>query len=93
MFTHILCDFTKEQANEFNNIEYIRVLGFNNKGRLYLKQIKNEIEVPIITNFSSIKNKILDVEFKSTCVYASILDENEKIKIIESEYKNYPIIL
>lgn len=93
MFTHILCDFTKEQANEFNNIEYIRVLGFNNKGRLYLKQIKNEIKVPIITNFSSIKNKMLDMEFKSTCVYASILDENEKIKLIESEYKNYPIIL
>ena len=92
MFTHILCNFTKEEANEFEDIEYIRVLGFNNKGRLYLNSIKKDIKIPIITNFSSIKNKMLDIEFRTTCVYASLLDEKEKIKLIESEYKNSPII-
>lgn len=92
MFTHILCNFTKEEANEFENIEYIRVLGFNNNGRLYLNSIKKDIKIPIITNFSSIKNKMLDIEFRTTCVYASLLEEKDKINLIESEYKNSPII-
>ncbi len=93
MFTHILCNFTKEEANHFKKIEYIRVLGFSNKGRLYLNNIKKNIDVPIITNFSSIKNKMLDIEFRTTCVYACLLEEKEKIILIESEYKNSPIMI
>ena len=91
MFTHILCNFTKEEASKFNSIEYIRVLGFNNNGRLILKDVKDNIDIPIITNFSDIKSSMLDIEFRTTCAYASILDEQDKIKMIESEYKNYPI--
>lgn len=91
MFTHILCNFTKGEASSFKNIEYIRILGFNNNGRQIIKDIKNDIDVPIITNFSDIKNPMLDIEFRSTCCYASILDEKDKIKLIESEYKNYPV--
>ena len=92
MFTHIMCNFTKEEANLFSDITYIRILGFNPTGRLYLNNIKKEVNIPIITNFSSIKDKMLDIEFRTTCVYASILEETEKTKLIESEYKNSPII-
>jgi len=92
MFTHIMCNFTKEEALKFKNIEYIRVLGFTNKGRLYLKEIKKDLDVPIVSNYSSIKNEMLELEFRTTCVYASILNEKDKIALIESEYKNYPII-
>ena len=91
MFTHILCNFTKEEASLFDHIEYIRVLGFNSNGRQIIKEIKNDISIPIITNFSDIKSNMLDIEFRSTCCYASILNEQDKIKLIESEYKNYPI--
>jgi len=92
MFTHILCNFTKEEAKKFKSIEYIRILGFDIKGQDYLNQIKKEIDIPLITNFSSIKSDMLDLEYRSTCVYASILNEQDKIKMIESEYKNTPII-
>jgi predicted nucleotidyltransferase len=91
MFTHILTNFTKEEAKKFKNIEYIRVLGFNNKGRLLLKEKKENISIPIITKFSSCKSEMLDIELRSTCCYASILEEKDKIKLIESEYKNYPL--
>ena len=91
MFTHILCNFTKEEASNFKNIEYIRILGFNNNGRKIIKEVKDNIDVPIITNFSDIKNEMLDIEFRSTCCYASILEEKDKIKLIQSEYKNYPL--
>lgn len=91
MLTHILCSFTKEENIVYKDIEYIRVLGFNNKGKKYLNKIKKEINIPIITNFSNIKSFMLNIEKKTTNVYASILDEKEKIKLIELEYKNIPI--
>ena len=92
MFTHILCNVTREEMKQFQKIEYIRILGFNKKGRELLKEIKNQVPVPIVTNFSSFKNPMLDIEFRATCIYASILEEQKKIKLIESEYKNSPII-
>ncbi len=92
MFTHILCNFTKEDALKFKDIEYIRILGFDIKGKDYLNKIKKSIEIPLITNFSSIKNDMLNFEYRATSVYASILSEQDKIKMIESEYKNSPII-
>lgn len=91
MFTHILCHFTKEEANSFTDIEYIRILGFNHIGRSYLNEIKKHVDIPIISNYSSLKSKMLEIEFRVTSVYASILNEKEKVKLIESEYKNYPI--
>lgn len=87
MFTHILCSFTKEEASNID-IEYIRVLGFNEKGRKYLNSIKKDIEVPIITGYSSIKSKILDIEYRVNYIYA-LDNENE---LIERE-KNKPIKL
>lgn len=93
MFLHILTGFTKEENDEIDSIEYIRLLGFSNNGRNYLKSIKSDVDVPIITNYSGIKSKILDIELRATAVYASTLPEKEKIEMITSEYKNIPIIL
>lgn len=90
MCVHILCDFTKEENNLCNDIHYIRVLGFNQIGRKYLSNIKNKCNVPIISNFSSLSDIMLDIEFRSTCIYSLIF--NNKIDIISSEYKNKPII-
>ena len=91
MFTHILCNFTKEEAKLFPHIEYIRILGFNIKGQNYINYVKKDVNIPIITRFCK-NNRMLEIEYRSTCVYASILDEKNKIKMIESEYKNTPII-
>lgn len=92
MFIHILCNLKKEEVKKYNKISYIRVLGFNIKGRNYLNEIKKDIDIPIITNFSRTNDPILDIEMRSTCVYASILNEKDKITLIESEYKDFPII-
>ena len=92
MFIHILCNLKNEEVKKYNKISYIRVLGFNIKGRNYLNEIKKDIDIPIITNFSRTNDPILDIEMRSTCVYASILNEKDKINLIESEYKDFPII-
>ena len=50
MFIHILFSFTKEEASNIN-IDYIRILGFNNNGKLYLNKIKKELDIPLITKY------------------------------------------
>ena len=90
MLLHILCEFTKEKAKNMKDIEYIRILGFNKKGQKYLNSIKKECIYPIVTNFSKRKSKMLDYEITITSIYASILNEIDKVKIIEEEYKNKP---
>ena len=92
MLTHILCNFTKEEASSFDDIEYIRILGFNDQGRKYLKSIKKELTIPLITNYSKLNNKMLELEFRVTCVYSLVLKEKDKINLIESEFKNKPLI-
>lgn len=90
MLIHILCDFTKEKAKQFTNITYIRVLGFNETGKLYLNKIKKDINIPIITTFSKSDDEMLKFEMKTTCVYASILTEDKKNELIKQEYQNKP---
>ncbi|MFA7688972.1 MAG: nucleotidyltransferase, partial [Bacilli bacterium] len=69
MLAHILVGFTKEEAKS-NNIKYIRILGFNKKGQKYLNSIKKEIEVPIITNYSNIKDNLLDIDERANNIYS-----------------------
>lgn len=92
MFTHIMCNFTKTEAQKYQHIEYIRILGFSQKGKTYLNKIKKDIEIPLVTNYSKLKNEMLELDFRATCVYASVLNEKDKINFIESEYKNKPLI-
>lgn len=90
MFVHILCCFTKEEAKH-NDIEYIRVLGFNNNGKKYLNSIKKDINIPIITGYSNIKSDMLNIEYRVNTIYASIFNEGYKNILIEREIKE-PII-
>jgi len=90
MFVHILCNFTKEEANRCKEVRYIRVLGFNKNGKDYLNKIKKTIEIPIVTNYSDLKDEMLNIEFRVNCIYASIF--KEKNYLSELEYKHKPVI-
>ena len=81
MFIHILTSFTKEEAKKRKEIRYIRILGFNKKGREYLNKAKKEIKLPIYTNF----NKELELELKVTQIYSLIVNDPTLIK---KEIKN-----
>ncbi|MBR1377311.1 MAG: nucleotidyltransferase [Bacilli bacterium] len=82
MFIHILCSFTKEEASQID-IEYIRVLGFSDIGRKYLNKVKKESNIPIITGYSNIDSKVLDIEYRVNSIYA--LDDEEEL--IQRELK------
>ena len=69
MLLHILTNFTKEKAKEFNKISYIRVLGINNTGRNILNSIKKDIEVPIISKITKEKDPMLEYELEVDKIY------------------------
>ena len=91
MLTHILCNFTKEEANEMKQPEYIRILGFSSQGKQYLNQIKKELMIPLITTYSKGNSKMLKLEQRITSCYALPLSLEEQKKLWEDEYKKGPI--
>lgn len=93
MVTHILCNFTKEEANHNTELHYIRVLGMNETGKKYLNKIKKQITLPIITAYNTIKDPMLEIEYRSTCTFASILSYDEKERLTHQEYAKKPILL
>ena len=86
--TYILLSITKEDCNNLD-LEYIRILGFNKKGKDILNKIKKDIDIPLLTNYD---NKYLNKDLAIN----KIISLNKKIKnkkeFIEKEYKTKPII-
>lgn len=76
MLIHILCNFTKEKANLFKDLRYIRILGFNDKGRTYLNTIKKEIDLPIISKITKEKDPLLNFEIETTKIYDIPYNQN-----------------
>ena len=87
MLIHILNSY-KKSDNDNINIDYIRILGFNNKGRKHLNNIKKKLDIKLISNYKPNISKLLDIEFKITCNYAIITKDNE---LINKEFNSYPI--
>ena len=85
MLLHILCSFTKEEAKKCEDIQYIRVLGFNEKGRRYLNSIKKECNLPIISKYYD-NFEVMRIENRVSNIY------NMKKDDFLEEYKHKPII-
>ena len=85
MLNHILCSLTKEE-NKINDLEYIRILGFDSKGKEYLSKIKKDINTPILNKYDTKKYKTLEIEKRVTDIYALIYED-----ITTQEIQNKPI--
>ena len=82
MFIHILLNIKKEDVKKLKEINYIRVLGFSKLGKKYLKEIRDKISIPIITNYSDLKDNNLDFELYITSIYNEII-ERPDLNIVE----------
>lgn len=91
MCVHILCGFTKEMAKAFQEISYLRILGFTKKGQQYLNQKKKEIPVPLITKLSKQKPPMLAYEEVVFSIYSSVFPIEKQIALWKSEYRDFPI--
>ena len=86
--TYILLSITKVDCSNLD-LEYIRVLGFNKKGKEHLNKIKKEINIPILTNYD---NKYLNKDLNINTIISLNNKIKNKIEFIEKEYKEKPII-
>ena len=91
LLMHTLCGFTKEEAKEYYDKVYIRILGFNDDGKKYLNSIKKSIEIPVISNYSTSKG-LLDLEFRVNAIYSSVLTPQQQLLLTNLEYKSKPIM-
>lgn len=88
ILTFILLSITKEDCNNLN-LEYIRVLGFNKKGKILLNKIKKDIDIPLLTNYD---DKYLNKDLMINTIISLNKNIKDKKKFIEKEYKERPII-
>ena len=87
MLIHILIGLTKEDKEKIKHNEYIRVLGFNNRGKEYIKKIKKDTNIPIVTSLKNINSIIKNYEIKAYNIYNMLVNED----VIEFESSNKPI--
>ena len=85
MLNHILMNFTKDERDKTQDIEYIRVLGFNEIGQKHLNSIKSEIGVTVLNKFDT-SYKALEIEKRVSSIYSMIRED-----IMDKEIKNIPV--
>lgn len=83
MLVHILTSLPKD-INKLASIEYIKILGFNKKGREYLHNLKEDLEISLIP----IPNSL---QYKYELIAAQVYSLISKNKILIYEKSNKPI--
>lgn len=83
MLVHILLGLTKCDRDELK-LEYIKVLGFNQKGMTYINKIKKQLDISLKQNK---KSKQYQYELKAALLYDMI----SKYDSYKFEIKNEPI--
>lgn len=68
MLLHIVCKIKKEENNL--NLNYIRILGMSNNGRKILKEIKNKIDIPIITKYKKEYDVLFTIDKRVNLIYS-----------------------
>ena len=76
MFIHILIGLTKKDKEKCLKNEYIRLLGFNDKGKKYINSIKKDTKIPIVSSLKNINSIIKDYDIKAYEIYNMLVDED-----------------
>ena len=78
----LLNQVSKNEVYNLKPLNTIRVLGMNNIGRRYLKQLK---DVNVASRFSMVQDGYRQLEYKSTLAYSSALSEKNRQLLINNE--------
>ena len=77
LLLYLLVGLKKNQIEQINNVQYARILAFNQRGRELIREIKKNAEIPIITKIIQHRD-ILKYDIISTDI-AEILKTNFKL--------------
>lgn len=71
---------TPKSFEQFKTPPYIRVLGFNEKGKSYLNKIKKTLDLPLYTSAKKDRHPLLDYEMTISLLYDTIANRDLKTK-------------
>lgn len=77
----IILGFDKEKSTLYDTLPYIKILGFNQKGRAYLKSIKRTVSVPIVTKTADYKD-LLFMDIHAATIYNNVYKMQHDISIL-----------
>ena len=84
LMLNVLLDIEKKSVDY--NIDYVRILGFNEKGQKYLKKLKLKDKKNIFVNWKDIEKQIeskkLKIEKNGFLIKQMFFEENEKLNPI-----------
>lgn len=95
MFLHILTNTKKEEMKsikESRSIPYIRLLGMNKNGQLFLNQKKSNLSIPIVSSYQREMHPLLKIEERASYTYYSIIPPQIRRHLFKQEIQG-PIIL
>ncbi|WAA10616.1 nucleotidyltransferase [Fervidibacillus albus] len=91
--THILTNASKEEVETgAEKIKYVRILGFNERGREYLRKNKKSFPIPIVSKISSGIEGTMNLDIKASRMYAFGFDGHARQKLIRQEFAQPPLI-
>lgn len=93
MCVHILTNTQKSDMNKSPLINYLRLLGMSQTGRQYIKYVKKDMSVPIVSTVSQCKHTDLLLDIKATNIYSSPLKEPIRSQFLKQEYTQPPIMI
>ncbi|MBO0994262.1 nucleotidyltransferase [Bacillus sp. SD088] len=92
--TQILLNIQKEQIHDLGRKpQYIRLLGMSDVGQKYLRSIKKDLQIPLISKVSAQQNQMLALDIKATHMYAQGLPEPYRTKMRDLDYRQPPIMI
>ena len=81
-----MMQITKEDVRNLPKVDTLRILAFNDSGREWLHAKRKE-EVHIASKFAEIPKPYRTMEYQATQLYTSVLDEQERKRLLDLEIK------
>jgi predicted nucleotidyltransferase len=95
MMTHVLTNTTKQQMNNAAaNISFVRLLGMTENGRGYIRTIKKDMSVPLLSRTAAGAD-LLALDIKASRVYAAAptAPAHYMEQLLDQEFSAPPILL
>ncbi|WP_050614673.1 nucleotidyltransferase [Bacillus testis] len=90
---HILTQTKKDEMNRLmHSPAYLRILGFNQKGRMYMNEKKKQFELPLISKIGSAAYEALALDVKAAKVHSLPLPPAGQQQLFKREYQQ-PVIM
>jgi predicted nucleotidyltransferase len=93
MCVHVLINTTKVEMSQYlSSLTHLRLLGMTSTGRTYLKMLKKDLNIPIVSRLSSFDRTKTLADVRAASIYALGLTEPYQSLLVKREYEA-PVVI